>query len=90
MVHTTYYTTGSHRGYVRVSVRNIESEMKRIPEDLTGTRGNYRAAMKYLKQHGSTHYTTEGCQGVPYKGYSNQYCYTIYHGYKEEREEEKN
>lgn len=77
------YVTGSRRGYIRVADRDTESGLKPIPTDVTGLRGNYRKAMVYLNLKGATCYTISHCQGVPDKGYSNQYCYTVYRGYKE-------
>ena len=82
MAEITAYTTGSRRGYICVANRGVETAPQLIPTDLHGLRGNIRRALDYLQRHGCTHYTTCGCQGVPGKGYSNQYCYTVYTGYK--------
>lgn len=78
------YITGSCRGYVRVADRGAETQPERIPEDLTGERGNFRRALAHLRDKGATYYTIANYQGVPDKGYSNQYCYSIYRGYSEE------
>lgn len=79
------YTTGSHRGYVSVANRGAETAPHPIPSTLTGLRGNYRWAMAALRRAGCTHYTIAAYQGVPGKGYSNQYCYDVYTGYAEEQ-----
>lgn len=76
------YWTGSRRGYIRVANQGVESTPAEIPESLVGLRGNKRWALWKLKAMGATHYTIKDCQGVPGKGYSNQYCYSIYTGYK--------
>ncbi len=78
------YTTGSQRGYIRVADRGTESELLPIPSDLHGMRGNDRRAMEYFICKGATHYTVTWYQGVPGKGYSNQYCYKVYTAYNEE------
>lgn len=81
MVEVTTYTTGSRRGYIRVAARGVETDPQPIPADLHGLRGNIRRALDYLQRRGCTHYTVCDWQGVPSKGYSNQYCYTVYTGY---------
>jgi hypothetical protein len=78
------YTTGSYRGYIPVAKRGLESEVKPVPGNLDGLRGNQRKAMRRFIDCGATRYTTKSYQGVPGKGYSNQYCYTVYTGYTEE------
>ena len=78
------YTTGSRRGYTPVARRGVESEMKTVPGNLNGLRGNERKAMQRFIVNGATHYTTKSYQGVPGKGYSNQYHYTVYTGYADE------
>lgn len=78
---TDTYTTGSRRGYIRVTNRGIETAPQPIPADLAGLRGNIRRALDYLQRRGCTHYTVCDWQGVPSKGYSNQYCYSMYTGY---------
>lgn len=75
------WRTGSRRGYIHVSDNGVESELHKIPDTLKGLRGNKRWAMVALKQKGATHYTIAHFQGVPRKGYSNQYCYSVYYGY---------
>lgn len=42
--------------------------MKKIGQWRTGSRG-------------ATHYTIAHFQGVPRKGYSNRYCFSVYYGY---------
>ena len=81
MKEITTYTTGSRRGYIRVAARGVETDPQPIPADLHGLRGNIRRALDYLQRRGCTHYTVCDWQGVPSKGYSNQYCYTVYTGY---------
>ena len=78
------YVTGSKRGYIHVADREKESEIKPIPETLDGLRGNVLRAMRRLAEAGATHYTVAWDQGVPGKGYSNQYCYATYTGYRAE------
>lgn len=75
------YVTGSRRGYICVANRGVESEFCHVPDTLSGLRGNERKAMAYLRANGASHYTIASYQGVPYKGYSNQYCYAVYTGY---------
>ncbi len=77
------YTTGSYRGYVPAARRGRESEMKPVPRALDGLRGNERKAMERFIIDGATHYTTSSYQGVPGRGYSNQYAYTVYTGYSD-------
>ena len=76
------FVTGSRRGYIRVAGRGVESDFYPVPDTLTGLRGNERKAMAYLQAKGAAHYTIASYQGVPLKGYSNQYCYDVYTGYK--------
>ena len=79
---TTYeYITGSRRGYIPVANRGKQSGRHPVPDSLKGLRGNYRKAMAYMMEHGASYYTIAYYQGVPYKGYSNQYYYTVYTGY---------
>lgn len=78
------WVTGSRRGYIHVANQGVESKPERIPESLCGLRGNHRWALKSLSRRGATHYTVRWHQGVPFKGYSNQFCYAVYTGYKEE------
>ena len=75
------YVTGSQRGYIGVANRGVNSELIPIPADLTGKRGNYRKAMELFSSKGATHYAVAWYQGVPCKGYSNQYCYAVYTAY---------
>lgn len=75
------FVTGSQRGYIAVARRGVESELFVVPDQLDGLRGNARKAMRYFIDRGATHYTIAWHQGVPYKGYSNQYCYAVYTGY---------
>lgn len=75
------YVTGSSRGYIHVANRGAESDFSPVPDTLSGLQGNYRKAMAYFRGQGATHYTIAGYQGVPGKGYSNQYCYSVYTGY---------
>lgn len=82
MQYVIHYTTGSRRGYIRVADQGVETAPAEIPESLAGLRGNQRRALELLKSRGATHYTVCDCQGVPTKGYSNQYCYSIYTGYR--------
>ena len=77
------YVTGSKRGYIKVENRGVESKLFPVPLSLDGLRGNTRRAVQYFMDLGATHYTIAWDQGVPYKGYSNQYCYAIYTGYRE-------
>ena len=56
--------------------------MREVPESLEGLKGNELLAMKLFVRHGATHYTLMNIQGVPGKGYSTQYCYTVYTGYR--------
>ena len=81
MTYVTSFGTGSRRGYIRVGSRGKESGMTPIPSTLTGIRGNKRKALDWLVRNGCTHYTIAWYQGVPGKGYSNQYCYATYRGY---------
>lgn len=81
MKEITTWTTGSRRGYIRVANRGVETAPQPVPADLHGLRGNIRQALDYLQRRGCTHYTTSNYQGVPCKGYSNQYCYSVYTGY---------
>lgn len=76
------WVTGSRRGYVHVADRGVESELTPIPATLKGLTGNRRWAMACLRDAGSTHYTVAHYQGVPGKGYSNQFCHTVFNGYK--------
>ena len=76
----TTYTTGSRRGYIRVAQQGVGSAPIAIPADLTGIRGNLRWALGTFRRKGCTYYTIRHCQGVPGKGYSNQYCYSVYGG----------
>lgn len=82
MESTCNWTTGSRRGYVPVKLRDVESELLPIPEDVKGLRGNFRWAMLFFARQGATHYTVKSRQGVPGRGYSNSYCYSVYKGYK--------
>lgn len=75
------YVTGSSRGYIRVANRGVESDFAAVSNTLSGLRGNKRKAMAYFRRLGATHYTIAYYQGVPGKGYSNQYCYAVYTGY---------
>lgn len=75
------YTTGSQRGYIRVANRGVESKQLPVPTETEGLRGNIRWAMDLFNVKGATHYTVEWHQGVPGKGYSNQYCYAVYTAY---------
>lgn len=77
------YITGSSRGYIHVANRGIESALRPL-QPVAGLRGNIRKAMQYFAAKGATHYTVAHFQGVPSKGYSNQYCYAAYYGYKED------
>ena len=62
------FTTGSRRGYIKIADQGKESEMKKIPEDISKLRGNMRKAMKALTEvHHCTHYTITYYQGVPGK-----------------------
>lgn len=76
------FVTGSRRGYIHVACRGVESDFYPVPDTLTGLRGNERKAMLYFQATGATCYTVASYQGVPFKGYSNQFCYTVYTGYK--------
>lgn len=76
-----YFVTGSRRGYVRVAYQGVEGPVQPIPDDLHGIRGNLRWALEYLRELGATHYTVADDQGVPDKGYSTTYCYSVYYGY---------
>ena len=82
MKYVIHYTTGSRRGYIRVADQGVETAPAEIPESLAGLRGNKRRALELLKSRGATYYTVCDEQGVPSKGYSNQYCYSVYTGYK--------
>lgn len=82
MQYVTHYTTGSRRGYIRVADQGVETAPAEIPESLAGLRGNQRRALELLKSNGATHYTVCDYQGVPGKGYSNYYCFSVYSGYK--------
>ena len=84
MKEVTTYTTGSRRGYIHVADRGAETAQHPIPSTMTGLRGNYRRAMDALRRAGCTHYTIVSYQGVPCKGYSNQYCYDVYTGYADQ------
>ncbi len=75
------FTTGSKRGYIYVSLQGVESDFFPVPDSLSGLRGNERKAMRYFKNNGVKYYTVAWYQGVPGKGYSNQYCYCVYYGY---------
>ena len=46
-------------------------------------RGNERRAMKIMIDNGAEWYTVQYVQGVPGKGYSTQYYYTVYTGYRD-------
>lgn len=81
MVQIAMFVTGSRRGYVRVAYRGKESQIMAIPSSLKGLRGNERKALVYFQSRGATHYTIASHQGVPTKGYSNQYCFDVYTGY---------
>ena len=70
------YLTGLRRGYVKVADRKV-SELKPVPENLNGLRGNFRKAMQRCIESGCNFYTTQDQQDSR----SNQYCYTIYRGY---------
>lgn len=76
------FTTGSRRGYVRVGERNLYPLLK-VPESLDGLRGNGRKVCRAMMDSGATMYTWYHVQGVPGKGYSTQYYYTVYVGYAE-------
>ena len=82
MTQIAIFVTGSRRGYVRVAYRGKETHMMPIPSTLKGLRGNHRRALQYFISRGATHYTIASYQGVPTKGYSNQYCFDIYTAYK--------
>lgn len=75
------YRTGSRRGYISVVNRGAECDLRPVPDTLEGLRGNERKAMTYFQSMGATHYTCAWFQGVPDKGYSNQFCYCVYYGY---------
>lgn len=77
------FVTGSRRGYIKVAHRLVESEPLPIPEDMQRFSGNKKKALAYLKEKGANYYAVAHSQGVPSKGYSNQYCYSIYYGYAE-------
>nr|DAI49519.1 MAG TPA: hypothetical protein [Caudoviricetes sp.] len=87
MKQITTFTTGSQRGYIHVAARGVNSGLCPIPADLTGTRGNYRKAMELFSSKGATHYAVAWYQGVPCKGYSNQYCYAVYTAYADDEQE---
>lgn len=76
------FNTGSRRGYVRVGERD-GFPLLAVPETLAGLRGNERKAMQTMIDSGAKWYTWEYVQGVPGKGYSTQYYYTVYLGYAE-------
>ena len=76
------FVTGSRRGYICVAGRGVASDFYPVPDTLSGLRGNERKALAYFQSKGATHYTVASYQGVPGKGYSNQYCYDVYTGYK--------
>lgn len=78
------YTTGSQRGYICVANRGVESQPCAVPSEIHELRGNTRRAMELCIAKGATYYTVSWYQGVPHKGYSNQYCYAVYTGYNEE------
>ena len=78
------YVTGSRRGYIPVFDRGVESTPRPVPESLKGYVGNMRKALEKFRNLGCTHFTVCNKQGVPGKGYSNRYCYTVYYGYVEE------
>lgn len=82
MKRITEYVTGSCRGYIHVADRGEGTEFYRVPETVNGLRGNVRWAMRKFIDRGCTHYTVSYYQGVPGKGYSNQYYYVVYTGYK--------
>ena len=75
------WLTGSRMGYIGVNERGVESKLVEIPKSLKGLRGNERWALEYFKQNGAKFYTTTCYQGVPGKGFSKQYCYTVYKAY---------
>lgn len=83
MKNVANFVTGSKRGYVKVKNQGIESEYIKIPNSLKGQRGNIRRALESFTAKGATHYTITEYQGVPGKGYSSQYKYAEYKGYRE-------
>lgn len=78
------YRTGSRRGYIPVLIRGVESTPRPVPVSLNGYGGNMKKALEEFRNLGCTHFTVCNKQGVPGKGYSNRYCYTVYYGYVEE------
>lgn len=76
------WTTGSRWGYIHAADRGVESAPIPLPDTLHGLRGNKRWALEEFRRRGCTHYTVAWYQGVPGKGYSNQYCYAVYYGYR--------
>ena len=72
--------TGSCRGYVRVAERNTGA-LYSVPSTINGLRGNERKAMKAMIDSGAERYKVQYVQGVPGKGYSTRYYYTVYTGY---------
>ena len=78
------FVTGSRWGYIPVFERGVESCLTPIPASLKGYAGNLRKALEKFKAAGCTHFTVCNKQGVPRRGYSNRYCYTVYYGYVEE------
>lgn len=76
------FTTGSRRGYVRVDER-VSCLFYRVPSTVDGLRGNARKAVKTMLDSGAEWYRVQYVQGVPGKGYSTQYYYTVYTGYRD-------
>ena len=64
--------------------RGVETMVAPIPETLKGYTGNMRKALEKFRNLGCTHFTVCDKQGVPYRGYSNHYCYSVYYGYVDE------
>lgn len=80
------YLCGTHRGYICVKDRNIESPIEPIPAPETlGRQINARRAARYLLSKGCTHWAKSATQ-VDYRCgdrtlYNTQYCYDYYNGY---------
>lgn len=82
MVRVCEFMTGSRRGYIPARRRGMGSELIPVPGSVIGLRGNLRKAIQLMIDHGATHYTVTDYQGAGPCHYSNNYCYSIYTGWR--------
>lgn len=82
MIKTCEYMTGSRRGYIPAKRRGVGGELIPVPTSIDGLRGNLRKAMQLMIDNGATYYTIADYQGAGPWHYSNNYCYSVYTGWR--------